>query len=266
MDRSALTTAIHNISARQMHDIACAIPDDRHAISSWRLQLQECVKHHQSQMIRFMAPNDLSGAEIVRRCESIIVKYSKSTWNFASSMRDIALSTEMSNDLSNDLSRELGVSVEDLRASQKRAIQTYVKAASAVCEAETRLEEKLARIDTIASQVNDLMGLDATPELAGLTEPVRIYLDSVYTRINIEEDYKTLLSSYKRFTVLRELVGLIQFESPPVPLCTICMARDVTHAVTPCGHTYCEECTRTQLTSCYICRVQIRDKMRLYFS
>lgn len=262
MDRSALTTAIHNISARQLHDIMGSIPDDRHTISSWRLQLQECVKHHQSQMLRFLSPHDLSGAEIIRRYESILAKYSKPTWNFASSMRDIIVLSEMNDDLSGDL----GVAVEDLRASQKRAIQAYVKAASAVCEAETRLEEKLARMDVIATQVNDLMGLEPTPELAGLTEPVRIYLDSVYTRINIEEDYKTLLSSYKRFTVLRELVGLIQFESPPVPICTICMARNVTHAVTPCGHTYCEECTRTQMTSCYICRVQIRDKLRLYFS
>ena len=256
MDRSALTTAIHNISARQLHDINASISDDRHTINSWRIQLKECMKHNQTKMISFLVPHDISGAE------SILEKYAKPTWNFASSMRDIGLSTEVNIDLSG----ELGVSVEDLRISQKRTIQAYVAAASAVCEAETRLEEKLSRIDTISTHVNDLMSLEPTPELVGLTEPVRAYLDSVYTRINLEEDYKTLLLNYKRFTILRELVGLIQFEPAPVPICTICMARNITQALTPCGHTYCEECTRSQMTSCYICRVQIRDKLRLYFS
>ena len=264
-----VTVAIHNISARHLHDIGAAVPDERQALRGWRRQLQDCMNQQHARMIRFLVSGcgDPSGSdlEIARRCQDVLTKYSKPTWNFASSIRDIHISADISA-ATGDLSGDLGIPVEVFRAAQKRAIRAYVQAATAVCAAETRLEEKLTRLDTIASRVNDLMFLEPTEELGGLTAPVRVYLDSVYERVGIEEDYTTLVENYKRFAVLRGLVGLSQFERPPAPTCTICMTREVTTALTPCGHTFCDDCVRNQMTSCYMCRVQIRDKLRLYFS
>jgi hypothetical protein len=264
-----VTTAIHNISARHLHDIGAAVPDERQALRGWRRQLQDCMNQQHARMVRFLVSGggDPSGSDldIARRCQEVLAKYSKPTWNFASSIRDIAISADISG-AADDLSSELGMSVETLRTAQKRAVRAYVQAATAVCAAETRLEEKLKRLDTIASRVNELMFLEPTEELGGLTAPVRAYLDSVYERVGIEEDYTALVENYKRFATLRGLVGLSQFERPPAPTCTICMTREVTTALTPCGHTFCEDCVRNQMTSCYICRVQIRDKLRLYFS
>jgi Zinc finger, C3HC4 type (RING finger) len=262
-----VTTAIHNISARHLHDIGSAVPDERQALRSWRRQLQECMNQQHARMIRFLVTNDVSGAdsEVARRCQDVLTKYSKPTWNFASSTRDILISPDITR-VMDDISGELGLSVETLRAAQKRAIRAYVQSAAAVCAAETRLEEKLKRLDTIHGRLSDLMFLEPTEELADLTGPVRAYLDSVYERVNLEEDYTALVDGYKRFAVLRGLVSLSHFERPPAPTCTICMTREVTQALTPCGHTFCDECVRNQMTTCYICRVQVRDKLRLYFS
>jgi hypothetical protein len=268
-----VTTAVHNISARHLHDIGAAVsnPDERQALQSWRRQLQDCLTQQHSRMIQFLVTNDPSGAgiiansDVMRRCQDVLAKYSKSTWNFASSTRDILISSDLSG-VVDDLSGELGMSVEDLRTVQKRTIRAYVQAAAAACAAEARLEDKLKRLDTVAARINDMMFLESTPELDGLAEPVRAYLDSVYDRIGLKEDYTALVNSYKRFAVLRDLVSQSRFERPPTPTCTICMSREVTHAITPCGHTFCEECTRNQMTSCYVCRVQVRDKLRLYFS
>jgi hypothetical protein len=266
-----VTTAIHNISARHLHDIGAAVPDERQSLRSWRRQLQECLTQQHARMIQFLVTADPSGAgviansEVMRRCQDVLTKYSKPTWNFASSTRDILISAEVAG-VVDDLSGELGMTVDALRTAQKRAIRAYVQAAAAVCAAETRLEDKLKRLDTVVARINDMMFLEPTPELDGLAEPVRAYLDSVYDRIDLEEDYTALVNSYKRFAVLRGLVGQSRFERPPAPTCTICMVREVTHAITPCGHTFCEECTRNQMTACYVCRVQVRDKLRLYFS
>lgn len=261
---SPVTTAVHNISARHLHEIAAGIPDERQSLRIWRRQLQECMNQQHAQLLRFLV-NSNDAPELVRRCEEVLAKYSKPTWNFASSIRDIALSTDISGVI-DDLSGELGVAVEILHVAQKRAVRAYVQAAAAVCAAETRLEDKLKRLDTIVTRVSDLMFLEPTAELADLTEPIRAYLDSVYSRIDIEEDYTALMENYKKFAVLKGLVSTARFEQPPAPTCTICMTREITTAITPCGHTFCEDCVRNQMTVCYICRVQVRDKLRLFFS
>ena len=262
---SPVTTAIHNISARHLHDVNTALPDERQALRTWRRQLQDSMNQQHAQILRFLVDASGSETEIARRCNEVLTKYSKPTWNFSSSIRDILISPDIALTI-DDLSGDLGVSVEALRAAQKRAMRAYVEAGVEVCATETRLEEKLKRLDTIAERVNDLMFLEPTAGLAGLTDPVRTYLDTVYARINLKEDYMAFTESYKRFAVLRGLVSMSQFESPAAPTCTICMGREVSTAVTPCGHTFCEECVRNQMTSCYICRVQIRDKLRLFFS
>ena len=260
-----LTAAVHNISARNLHDIGTALPDDRQFLRSWRRQLQECLNSQNARMIRFLL-QDASGAEseIARRCQDVLSKYSRSTWSFTSSTRDLAM--PMGTEETAELERELGVSPVALHESMRRAVRLYVSTASALCSAEARLEEKLTRLETIVGRVNDLMFMEPTPELAGLEEPTRAYLDSVLTKISIEPEYREITDQYRRFVQLRSIVGLGNFQRGPAPSCSICMTREVSQAVTPCGHTYCEECCRTQMTACYICRVQIRDRLKLFFA
>jgi len=269
-----MTTAIHNISARNLHDIAASLPDDRQFLRSWRKQLQDCLQQQHSRMIRFLLATDASGSsvvpeptesELVRRCQELLTKYSRPTWNFASSVRDLALPTS-TDTAAEEEGRDLGIAPAALRDIQRRAIRLYVGAATAVCTAEGRLEEKLRRLETVVGRINDMMFLEPTAELEGLAGPAREYLDSVLERVSIEDDYRAMIDAYRRFAVLRGVVSVAQFQRQAAPTCTICMAKEVSQAMVPCGHTFCEDCCRPQMTSCYICRVQIRDKLRLFFS
>lgn len=264
-----MSAALHNISARHLHDIANTLPDDRQFLRSWRRQLQECLSQQHCRLVKFLIA-DASGAavdstEFVRKANDILAKYAKPTWNFASSTRDLALTTDTTTAAAT-IETELGIAPTALRDIQKRAIRMYAAAAAGVAAAEGRLEEKLKRLETIHGRVSDLMFLEPTPALEGMTAATREYLDSVYEKVDLEPDYTDLIEQYKRFSVLRSAVGLASFQRQTAPTCTICMTREVTQALTPCGHTYCDECTRSQLTGCYICRVQIRDKIRLYFN
>jgi hypothetical protein len=260
------TVSVHNISARHLHEIGTALPDDRQFLRSWRRQLQDCLNQQNARVIRFLLA-DASGAEaeVARRCQDVLSKYSKSTWSFTSSTRDLTLPTDAAA-AATALERELGVSPAALHDSMRRAVRLYVSTATALCSAESRLEEKLKRLDTVAGRVNDLMFMEPTQELVDLEGPVRVYLDSVLDKITIDGEYRELTEQYRRFLLLKNIVGLGHFHRGPSPTCTICMTREVTQAVAPCGHTFCEECCRTQLTACYICRVQIRDRLKLYFS
>lgn len=264
-----ITTAIHNLSARHLHEIATTVPDDRQFLRSWRRQLQDCLAQHNGRLVRFLLA-DPSGStvglqEVNRRCADLLAKYSRPTWNFASSIRDVALPTELDATIA-AVERELGVAPAALRDSNRRAIRLYVSAATELAAAESRLEEKLKRLETIVGRVNDLMFMEPTPELEHLSEPVRAYLDSVFAKLDLESDYRVVVEHYKRFAVLRPIVTLGGIQQAPTIQCKICMAKDVSQAVTPCGHTFCDDCCGRQMTSCYFCRTQIRDRVRLYFS
>jgi len=148
----------------------------------------------------------------------------------------------------------------------RKAIRLYANTASALAAAEQRLEEKLKRLETIVGRMNDMMFLEPTAELEQMAEPARIYLDSVLDKVSIDAEYKDLVEQYKRFALLKGVVSLGSFQKTTAPTCCICMTREIAQAVTPCGHTFCDDCCQKQMTACYICRVQIRDKVRLFFS
>lgn len=263
-----MTSAIHNISARHLHDVGTALPDDRQFLRSWRRQLQECITQQNARIVQFLLADvsgDLAGADITRRCTDVLAKYSKSTWSFTSSTRDLSLPTAASEAVT-EIERELGIAPATLRDSMRRAVRMYVNTAAALCAAESRMEEKLKRLETVVGRVNDMMFLEPTAELEQLAEPTRIYLDSVIDKVNIEAEYTDLIEQYKKFTVLKGIVSLGAFQRSAAPTCSICMTKEVSQAVTPCGHTFCDDCCRTQMTACYICRVQIRDRLRLYFN
>jgi hypothetical protein len=195
----------------------------------------------------------------------VLNKYSKSTWSFTSSTRDLSLPTSTTDSIA-WVEAEVGISPTALREYLRKAVRLYANTAQGLAAAEGRLEEKLKRLETIVGRVNDLMFMEPTAALETMAEPTRLYLDSILGKISIEDDYREVVEQYKRFTALKGVVSLATFQRPANPTCTICMTKEVSQAVTPCGHTFCEECCRNQMTACYICRVQIRDKIRLFFS
>jgi hypothetical protein len=200
-----------------------------------------------------------------KRVADILVRYSRPTWNFASSTRDLHLPTGIDATLA-DIERELGMSPEALRDNNRQATRLYVSAATALAAAETRLEEKLKRLETVIGRVNEIMFMEPTAELEQLAGPTRAYLDSVFAKFDFEADYKEVVEQYKKFATLRPIVTLSGVQQAPAIQCKICLAKEVSQAVIPCGHTFCEDCCGRQMTACYFCRTQIRDRVRLYFS
>ena len=265
-----LSVAIHNISSRHLHEINLNVPDDRQFLKSWRRTLQECLTQQNARLLQFLVA-DVSGSgtgtgsdDVTRRCTDVLTKYSKPTWNFASSTRELVLPTSIADEAA-WIESELGIHPSVLREHIRKAIRLYTNTASSLSAAESGLQEKLNRLEVIVSRINDLMFMEPTQSLGELAEPTKHYLDSVLDKIDISDNYLDVVTQYKRFALLKGIVSLAGFQKSATPMCTICMVKEVSHAVTPCGHTFCDECCQKQLTSCYICRVQIRDRMRLYF-
>jgi len=261
-----MTTALHNITTRNLHEISTSYPDEKQFLRTWRRQLNDCMQLHSANLVRFLLANtDLTEAPLIKRCNEVLAKYSKPTWNFASSVRDLSMNLGMDNTCTS-VEAELGFSSREFCTKMKTAIRMYTDSITALCLAEGRLEEKLKRIETIMARINDLMFLEPNSALEKLGEPVQNYLSGILEKISLEEDYTEIMAQYKKFVTLRSIVLLGNFQKSAVPTCTICMTKEVASVITPCGHTYCEECSKLQVTACFICRVQIRDRVKLYFS
>jgi hypothetical protein len=54
-----------------------------------------------------------------------------------------------------------------------------------------------------------------------------------------------------------------QLENDESNKCTICFNNTISHCCNPCGHTYCFDCIN-KTNNCYICRGNIRNKIKLY--
>jgi hypothetical protein len=265
LQQSPVRIAVQNIMVRHMHEIS--VSDDRQFLRTWRRELQQLLAQKNSRLLKFiMTSNTEEGAdEFSKRATEVLAKYSKPTWNFASSIRDVALSTDMSAAAS-VVEEELGANPCQLEQTLKKTVSAYIAAGARFCDVEERLQNKFKRLDIAASCIDQLANLDPVAASTGLTESATAYLNMVFDKINIESDYTELIEQYKRFAILRNLVSLHGFQQTATPTCTICMAKEVTQALNPCGHTFCDDCCRQQMTTCYICRVQVRDRLRLFFS
>ena len=154
-------------------------------------------------------------------------------------------------------------------ANQTRIIyEEYKEAGDEVLKQQLALKQKLDKLDRIQNRISGLLEVDANDKYQPLMESVEQYLKKVYQDCEIEQEYTKLVTAYRRFATLRDVVtmsrSLLSYESEP--LCSICLNEPVTYAITPCGHTLCQTCMRRQSNQCFFCRGPIRDKIKLFFS
>ena len=144
----------------------------------------------------------------------------------------------------------------------------YKLAGDKILDKQNLLKHKLDAIDLIQAKLKNIVVISENPHYNELMEVSQKYLDKVYEDNAIEQDYSMLMDEYRKFLVLRDILKTIRTVdvSEKEPLCTICFADTIQHAFVPCGHTFCGTCVRKQSNVCAVCRTNIRDRVKLYFS
>lgn len=167
-----------------------------------------------------------------------------------------------------DASASVSPSTLSILTNQLRWIfQQYKITGEEVQRLEALLLQKTQILDKLQQRlplITNLMTNDAYPPLL---EAFQGYLQNAFRSSQIEITYRELVEAYKRWQVLRELVALPSLANSDSrePLCSVCITDSITHAVAPCGHTFCTNCVRRMSHQCYICRGQAREKVKLYF-
>ena len=113
-----------------------------------------------------------------------------------------------------------------------------------------------------------LTNLSRNEHYDSLMQSMEKYIETTFNENNIEEDYNAVIEEYRKFIELRDVIKTIRTVdvSEKEPLCSICFDDTIQFAFVPCGHTFCNNCTKKQVLSCSICRGMVREIVKLYFT
>lgn len=143
----------------------------------------------------------------------------------------------------------------------------YKEAGHNILKLQGELKGKIDNLDRIQGKIQSLFDIDPNIKYEPLMKATEEYLQKVFEDNTIAEEYTSLIAAYRRFINIRDIVtmtrSIVAQESEPV--CGICLDETVSYAVTPCGHTYCQTCSRRQHSACFFCRTPIKEKIKIYF-
>ena len=263
-----LRSGLENVVQHQMNASVRANPDARDTSRSWSTRLTETTNRAVADLMAFLRKDVASDADAPCVEQHRQFLRGLDTPGFVASPSWMARNIRSVVDhdaIMTDISGSLGMSVPTLRETIHTTMELYVASLGVMDGAYSRLQTKLKEIEDFTSQVKALRPPNgSSPEHDSLQSALSRFVESRYAALRIDEDYTEFATNYDRFQAYRSILGLLQSRSTE-PTCTVCMTEPISAAVIPCGHTFCNNCCKTQRSFCYICRTPVRDRQRLYF-
>jgi len=127
-----------------------------------------------------------------------------------------------------------------------------------------RLQMECQRVDSIIEKVSQLIALP-NPEIEGFQEMMDKYIEKQFETNQLETLYWDFIFTLQKYSALRDILIPQRIANQAEPLCCVCMTDIVSVASTPCGHTFCFNCSKRSII-CHICRQHILTRVKIYFS
>jgi len=278
------TTTTQNILSRHASEIRGAVDEitqPLHQVA--RKRVRELITKHNNLLMCFLIPGHESNpgtkqlATSITSAEDLFHKFGREM-PFAE-----RITTKISEELPLDCSMngalqeiESGMAKACTATSPallliqqiKWAFQQYKVVGEEVLRLEALLTQKTGVLDKLAERQNIVLHLKTNEALPALLDAFGTYMGQIFDESNFETTYKELAEAYKKWNVLRDIVSLHQSVQTDIrePMCSICLAEPVSHAVAPCGHTFCTGCVRRLNITCYLCRGAVRERVKLFFT
>jgi len=237
----------------------------------WKRRFRDFLLVKNRALLEFLATK-IKSHPVLGPVEHFINSFGKKDLNInQQSIRDIVF--DLSNTVISDeynaicISKDL-VTVEKYIEQTKFFMDEYKLSGEKILDKQDLIKRKLDSIDLIQAKLNGIFTTKENEHYNELMEVTQKYLSKVYDENMIENDYNEIMGEYKKFLYLRDVIKTIRTIdiSEKEPLCSICFNESVHHAFVPCGHTFCNTCVKRQTSICAICRANIRDRVKLYFT
>ena len=255
--------ATRGIQQRFMNEVQQGGHDERDWIRTWRKKLKETISHFNDQYHDFLIRD--KNPETVGKMKALIARMANMPSNSRNYFPELGWDIGM-NTIVTDLETDLELNFTETKDGLKKILRVYADTLKELFLLDARLQEKITKAGLITDKLQGILGIEANSELVALAEPMSAYIASVLKNNDISSDFVLFMMTYKRWLALYEIVTLLKVtESSSIPTCCVCAEASVTHAMIPCGHTFCSGCITKQMSLCYICRTSIRDRLKLHF-
>lgn len=159
--------------------------------------------------------------------------------------------------------------VEKLIWRLRRIMELYRNTAVALMKAEETLKTRCENLEKLSAHLLLVTSLPESENYTDLLQANHRYLEDIFQKTKVKEAYDDMIKLYKKWLICREVVtaSVPSTAVNGAPLCSVCLTEGVTHAMVPCGHTFCQSCTASrQPVSCYVCRKGITQMIKLFFT
>jgi hypothetical protein len=246
-------------------------------VSVSKKKLRELITKHNNEIFGFMAKPDKT-PQTIGLAETIFRRYGHEVptmkgHNTGSILRELNLDVSLDEtvalfDEGLKKNRTVGGGLDEFMKQTRWIFNQYKTIGEEILRLETNLFQKVDLLDKLNSRTPMITSLSNNEVLPELIDTFTKYADSVYKSTNIEDNYKELVEAYKKWNICRQIISLhnnFRNETHD-PQCAICLTDPITTAIVPCGHTFCSNCVKKQNTTCYICRGNIRERVKLFFT
>lgn len=265
------TTVTMNSLSKHLHDIKDIQQNPSMIQHSWKRKLREFLLTKHEDLFSFLTKN-VSDSSPLARVDNFMKRFGRPDFQSSATREKIidmsGEGTSYMEALDLELRQHGGSSYSEVIQQTKYIMDKYKETGEDIIRVEAVLRTKLDTLDKAQQKLIGILELKQNKEFNPLIETIKSYLNSIYDENKVEENYKELVQLYKKLFFLRESMQFFWiFESAQrEPLCAICFQDPIQYALSPCGHTFCNNCCKKQMMQCYICRNNVRERIRLYFS
>jgi len=270
-------STVTNILSKQCAEVKLLsesmIPSSSHLSKK---KLKELITKQNNELFSFMVHSEKTPA-VLGAAETIFRRFGREIPTLK--IQNASISNELKLDMSMNktmteynqglLRMRTENGVHDFVEQTKWLTSQYKIIGEEVLRLETTLYQKIDLLDKLHQRIPVITSLTHNDALPELIESFSKYAESIYASARFEENYTELVEVYKKWNVCRELLSvqtMMRNDGSAEPSCSICLLEPVSYTIVPCGHTFCSGCSKKQNTTCFICRGQIRERMRLYFA
>jgi hypothetical protein len=239
-------------------------------------KLKELISKHNNEIFAFMSKPDKT-PHVIGIAETIFRRYgheipSIKGNNTHSILRDLNLDISLDSVVSefdeNLKKIRTDNGLDDYMKQTRWIFNQYKNIGEEVLRLETTLFQKIELLDKLNNRLPMITSLQNNEALPELIDSFSKYAEVIFQNSKFEDNYKELVEAYKKWNICRQIISIQSMLKTDTnePQCAICLIEPVSMAIVPCGHTFCGNCAKKQNTTCYICRGNIRERTKLYFT
>jgi len=264
------TTAVNGILVKHIDEIKQKVSTTISMPGGWKRKLREFLGQKNTELLDFLNLS-VQSHPTLSKGDLIMKRFGQITSNQAN-VREYILDMSGSNVIQEYTAQITGMrtddGLKDYLQVTRFLFDQYREAGEEALQQEHALRGKLEIFDKIQIRIAAILDIDQTASYDGLLEASEAYLRSIFDKNEIKGAYMSFIAAYRKFISIRDIIVMSRtiHSNENEPLCTICLKDQVSYTISPCGHTYCTNCSRRQVGTCFICRGNIRDKVRIFFS